>query len=108
MLKEHLRGELCLRCYCLKNYNTALNVNVGPGDYARVLREIDNHFAMVLLVVDLTDFPCSIWPGLIDIIGKALLILISEYCIVLCIQVLTLTLCMHRYKTTSVSGWKQS
>ncbi len=25
---------------------------------------------MVVLVVDLTDFPCSIWPGLLDIIGS--------------------------------------
>lgn len=70
MLRDRLRRELCLRCHCLKTYNTALNVNVGPDDYPKVLRELEQHFAMVLLLVDLTDFPCSIWPGIIDIIGE--------------------------------------
>lgn len=25
--------------------------------------------SLVLLMVDLLDFPCSIWPGIVDIIG---------------------------------------
>ena len=30
---------------------------------------IENQTALVLVVVDLLDFPCSIWPGLADILG---------------------------------------
>lgn len=26
--------------------------------------------SLVVLMVDLLDFPCSIWPGIVDIIGK--------------------------------------
>uniref|UniRef100_A0A6P7H0B3 Nitric oxide-associated protein 1-like n=1 Tax=Diabrotica virgifera virgifera TaxID=50390 RepID=A0A6P7H0B3_DIAVI len=28
-----------------------------------------NKMSLVILMVDLTDFPCSIWPGIADILG---------------------------------------
>lgn len=35
-----------------------------------VISAIRDEVALVILVVDLLDFPCSIWPGLLDIIGE--------------------------------------
>ncbi|XP_067013589.2 nitric oxide-associated protein 1 isoform X2 [Anabrus simplex] len=59
----------CQRCHFLSHYNVALNVNVSPEEYPRLLGHIKDKRALVILMVDLTDFPCSIWPGIIDIIG---------------------------------------
>lgn len=65
----NLQAVLCQRCHFLKEYNIALQVRVSPDDYPKVLKTISFSSGMVLLLVDLTDFPCSIWPGLADIIG---------------------------------------
>lgn len=48
----------------------ALQVRVSPEDYPKILEKIqENKHALVVLMVDLLDFPCSIWPGIMDIIG---------------------------------------
>lgn len=60
----------------MKEYNLALEVQVTPEDYPKVLMTIRNKKALVLLLVDLTDFPCSIWPGVADILGQNTPILI--------------------------------
>ncbi|CAG7831862.1 unnamed protein product, partial [Allacma fusca] len=65
-----LRSEICQRCFFLKVHNAALNVNVSPAAYPKILREIEGKRGLVLLLVDLIDFPCSIWPGIADIIGS--------------------------------------
>ncbi len=64
-----LRGKICQRCRFLREHDVALNVNISPEDYPKVISVIRDQIAMVVLVVDLVDFPCSIWPGLLDIIG---------------------------------------
>ncbi|KAI9554132.1 hypothetical protein GHT06_019404 [Daphnia sinensis] len=66
---HELRGKICQRCRFLREHDIALNVNVSPEDYPKVISVIRDQVAMVVLVVDLLDFPCSIWPGLLDIIG---------------------------------------
>ncbi|KAK9504598.1 hypothetical protein O3M35_010900 [Rhynocoris fuscipes] len=60
----------CQRCHFMKYYNTALAVSVDKELYPKLLSKIKNEKALVILMVDLTDFPCSIWPGILDIIGK--------------------------------------
>ena len=67
--KHELRGKICQRCRFLREHNVALNVQIKPEDYPKVLSVIQDKIAIVILVVDLLDFPCSIWPGLLDIIG---------------------------------------
>lgn len=47
----------------------ALQVRVSPEDYPKILTTIRDKQALVLLMVDLLDFPCSIWPGIADILG---------------------------------------
>ena len=67
---KHLRALVCQRCHYLKHYNTAKDVNVSPEDYPIILSQIKKKRALVILVVDLMDFPCSIWPQLSQIIGE--------------------------------------
>ncbi|CAM1154065.1 NOA1 (predicted) [Pycnogonum litorale] len=67
---NQLRSETCHRCFFLKYYNMALNVNIAAEEYPTVISEIKNKNGLVMLMIDLMDFPCSIWPGIIDIIGK--------------------------------------
>ncbi|XP_013166800.1 PREDICTED: nitric oxide-associated protein 1 [Papilio xuthus] len=59
----------CQRCHFLKEYNIALDVTVQPEEYEKLLQNISHVKSLVLLMVDLLDFPCSIWPGIVDIIG---------------------------------------
>lgn len=66
---EHLRSMICQRCYILKHHKKALQVEVSPDDYPKILEQIKHQRALVLLIVDITDFPCSIWPHLNEIIG---------------------------------------
>lgn len=68
--KHDLRGQICQRCRFLREHDVALNVNISPEDYPKVISALQNKYAVVVLVVDLLDFPCSIWSGLLDIIGK--------------------------------------
>lgn len=64
-----LRSIICQRCYFLKHYNTALNIRVSPDVYQKLLEPIKEKKALAVVVVDLLDVPCSIWPNLIDILG---------------------------------------
>jgi ribosome biogenesis GTPase A len=65
-----LRAVVCQRCHFLRFYNTALNVIVSPDDYQKLMAHLKDKKALIVLMVDLLDFPCSIWPGLVNIIGK--------------------------------------
>ncbi|XP_008471913.1 nitric oxide-associated protein 1 [Diaphorina citri] len=67
--KPDLKAIVCQRCHLMKNYNMALNVNVKPEDYEKLLQPIRRMKALVILIVDMTDFPCSIWPGILNVIG---------------------------------------
>lgn len=60
---------ICQRCHFLKNYNLALQLKVDPDEYVRMISSIQDKFALAVLMVDLVDFPCSIWPQIVDIIG---------------------------------------
>lgn len=64
-----LEAIVCQRCHFLKNYNMALQVQVTPEDYPKVLQTISKRRGLVILMVDLLDFPCSIWPGIGEIFG---------------------------------------
>ncbi|KAM3956582.1 nitric oxide-associated protein 1 [Aphomia sociella] len=66
---NELRTMECQRCHFLQEYNIALDVSVQPEEYEKLLQSIRYVKSLVLLMVDLLDFPCSIWPGIVDIIG---------------------------------------
>ncbi|XP_043595837.1 nitric oxide-associated protein 1 [Bombus pyrosoma] len=65
---EDLKSMTCQRCHFLKFYNTALEVKVSIEDYPMLLRVIKSKKCAVILIIDLTDFPCSIWPDLKSIL----------------------------------------
>ncbi|KAG7214171.1 hypothetical protein KM043_001520 [Ampulex compressa] len=61
---DDLKAMICQRCHFLKYYNTALEVKVSSEEYSELLKVIKRKKCAVILMVDLTDFPCSIWPDL--------------------------------------------
>ena len=67
--EEELRTVLCQRCYVMRQYNVALKVSVSPEHYPSTIRHIHTKRALILLVVDLMDFPGSVWPGILDLLG---------------------------------------
>ncbi|KAL6432864.1 hypothetical protein ACFW04_006311 [Cataglyphis niger] len=60
--KNELRIMICQRCHFMKYYNTTLEVKVSADEYPKLLKVIKRKKCAVILMVDLTDFPCSIWP----------------------------------------------
>eukprot|EP00731_Ephydatia_muelleri_P038367 Em0735g1a len=55
---------VCQRCFSLKHYNTALNITLKMDDYVRHLAHIKGSRVLVLLMVDVADFPGSLFPEL--------------------------------------------
>ncbi|CAG9575333.1 unnamed protein product [Danaus chrysippus] len=66
---EELKTMECQRCHFLKEYNIALDVSVQAEEYEKLLQSIRYVKSLLLVMVDLLDFPCSLWPGIVDIIG---------------------------------------
>jgi hypothetical protein len=65
-----LQSITCQRCHFMKYYDTCLDVKVSADDYPKLLEQINsNPKALILLLIDLTDFPCSIWPQLPSLVG---------------------------------------
>lgn len=69
---DELKSLICQRCHFIKHYNATLEVKVSPDVYPKILSniELQKKKVAVILMIDLTDFPCSIWPNLHTIIGK--------------------------------------
>ena len=67
--RNELKQIHCQRCHFLINYNTAINVTVTPEDYTNIISTIKDKFALAVILVDLLDFPCSIFTGLKDLLG---------------------------------------
>lgn len=69
--EKQLHVEQCQRCQFLQHFNVSIDVNVHPKEYPKFISKIyQNKNAMVIIMVDLLDFPCSLWPGIINLIGK--------------------------------------
>ncbi|GAB6024910.1 hypothetical protein CHUAL_010015 [Chamberlinius hualienensis] len=69
MSNIELQDVLCQRCSFLQDYNIALNLSVPPETYSEIISKIKEKPSLIVLMVDLLDFPCSIWPGIIDLVG---------------------------------------
>ena len=54
----------------MKEYNVALKMNINPEDYPKAISHLKDKKAIVVLIVDLTDFPGSVWPNILDLIGS--------------------------------------
>ena len=62
---------ICQRCFSLKHYNTALNIALKSDDYLTHLSSLVKKRALILLMVDVTDFPASVFPSLNTLISSA-------------------------------------
>uniref|UniRef100_A0A8R1DJE6 G domain-containing protein n=1 Tax=Caenorhabditis japonica TaxID=281687 RepID=A0A8R1DJE6_CAEJA len=63
--------SLCKRCHLLKEHNFLLNVNVCDVDYSQMMSELKKQpESLVVLVVDVTDLPGSIYPKLAQVVGS--------------------------------------
>uniref|UniRef100_F1KS01 G domain-containing protein n=1 Tax=Ascaris suum TaxID=6253 RepID=F1KS01_ASCSU len=61
---------LCRRCYLLEKHNFLLNVNVCEVDYRSMMCHLKlKQEALIILVVDMSDLPASIYAHLPEIIG---------------------------------------
>lgn len=67
---------ICKRCFSLKHYNTALNITLQADDYLPHLSCLAEKRALILLVVDVTDFPGSLFPSLHTLVSSASRVLI--------------------------------
>ncbi|KAH8401107.1 hypothetical protein KR009_003117 [Drosophila setifemur] len=66
---QELRTITCQRCHFLKHYNIALDVEVTPASYVDTISRIQDKYALAIVMVDLLDFPSSIWPGMQHVLG---------------------------------------
>ncbi|KAI1288033.1 Nitric oxide-associated protein 1 [Halotydeus destructor] len=67
---NQLKHQQCQRCEFLHHYNVAIDVNVQATDYPKLMSRIkEQPRALVILMVDVLDFPCSIWPNIVNVIG---------------------------------------
>ena len=60
---------ICQRCFSLKQYNTALNISLSSDDYLRYLGHLRDKKALILLMLDVLDFPGSVFPDLHTLIS---------------------------------------
>ena len=67
--QAELRELWCQRCYIMKKYDVALKLSVSPEDYPKTIEHLKSKKAIIILVVDLTDFPGSVWPDIINQLG---------------------------------------
>lgn len=74
----NLKGIICQRCHFLKHYNLALQARVSSEDYPKILQTVSKKLSIVILVVDLLDFPCSIWPGIADMFWKTPMVVVGN------------------------------
>ena len=68
--------KVCQRCFQLTHYNDALNLTVSTQDYVRMLSELKTKRALILLMVDVLDFPSSLFPDLHQLLSHRSVVLI--------------------------------
>lgn len=67
---------VCKRCFYLKHYNDALNITLDKDDYLRHLAPLKNKQSLILLILDVADFPCCVFPNLSRLLSPHCSILI--------------------------------
>ena len=67
---------VCKRCFSLENYNSALSITLQQDDYLRHLKILKNQRALLVLVLDVSDFPACVFPNLKNLISTKSSVLI--------------------------------
>ena len=63
------RAVICQRCFSLLHYNTALDITLKADDYLTHLAQLREKRALILLMIDVVDFPGSLFPSLNTLIS---------------------------------------
>lgn len=67
---------ICSRCFALKHYNSALNITLESDDYLKHLSSLKKKRALIILMLDVTDFPCCVFPNLRSLLSHDCSVLI--------------------------------
>lgn len=67
--KWEKEDAVCLRCFKLKHYQEAVQVEMTGEDFYRILQSIGQREALILHLVDITDFHGTLLSGLNRILG---------------------------------------
>lgn len=65
----NISSFVCKRCFSLENYNNALSITLEQNDYLRHLNSLKDKRALIVLLLDVTDFPSCIFPDLKNLIS---------------------------------------
>ncbi|XP_041370814.1 nitric oxide-associated protein 1-like [Gigantopelta aegis] len=69
LTKDQLKQSVCQRCHLMMHHNICLNVRVDENEYAKIISKIKTSRGLIMVVVDLTDFPNSIFKNLMQHVG---------------------------------------
>jgi GTP-binding protein EngB required for normal cell division len=67
---------ICKRCFSLQHYNSALNITLDSQDYLEHLSSLTNKKSLLILMLDVADFPSCIFPNLKSLISEESSVLI--------------------------------
>ena len=76
LAKHDVSLFVCERCFSLQNYNSALNITLHSQDYLRHLAPLKEKKSLIILMLDVTDFPSCIFPNLKDLLSPQSSVLI--------------------------------
>ena len=74
--KRTVTELICKRCFSLKHYNTAQNIILESNDYLRHLASLKDKRALIIILLDIADFPSCIFPNLNTLISPKSSVLI--------------------------------
>ncbi|XP_071792642.1 nitric oxide-associated protein 1-like [Asterias amurensis] len=68
--KNGLERAVCQRCWLMTHREMAPDVSIREDDYRDIISSIRKKEALVLVLVDMLDFPCSLIPNLKELVGE--------------------------------------
>lgn len=74
--KHDFASFVCSRCFSLQHYNSALNITLDSQDYLTHLSSLNDKKSLIILMLDLADFPSCVFPDLKQLISAESSILI--------------------------------
>lgn len=70
---------LCKRCFHIRNYNDSLDIKLNSDDFYKVLENISDSEALVVLIVDVFDFNGSMINGLNRFVQNDIIMLGNKF-----------------------------
>ncbi|KAL7290012.1 hypothetical protein TKK_0015743 [Trichogramma kaykai] len=68
---QELQGVKCQRCHFITNYDTCIDLKMSTSESNDVMSQLkSNGNSTAIILIDLTNFPCEVWPYLSFILGN--------------------------------------